>query len=244
MEHTTIERFGCLEKEEILSCIDGEIFMPNACLLESEYPFRGYYERFTIQTKPLYFYLLLGQTYSLEKMWRIIIKVRKNFPHKFDAVPGFLEIFGMKHQIIRVRNLEVYDHIAIIQRLFADEGLEYHKRLRKIKGETGIVRLEKSFFLEPIGDLMYMDVFEPHHGYFIIPNHFSWAQFKELTMEVQYDINLLYFDAANAFFYENHSIIDMVRIYREGLDKEKLFAIRNGYYQVINSYVVNKSETK
>ena len=112
----------------------------------------------------------------------------------------------------------------------------FHKKIKKVEGETGIIRLEKSFFLEPIGDMMYLDVFEPHHGYFIIPSHYSWSKFKEITMEVQFDINLLYFDAANAFFYENHGIIDMVRIYKEDLTRDKLFAIRNGYYQVINSY--------
>jgi hypothetical protein len=244
MEYITVERFGCLEKEEILSCLDDEMFLPNACLLESEYPFRGYYERFTYQSKPLYFYMVLDGQYSLEKIWRIILKVRKTYTHNFDAVPGFLEIFGAKYQIIRVRNIDSFNEMAILQRLFAEEGLVFHKKMRKMEGETGIVRLEKSFFLEPIGDLMYMDVFEPHHGYFIIPNHFSWNQFKQLTAEVQFDINLLYFDAANAFFYENHGIIDMVRIYREGLDKEKLFAIRNGYYLIINQYVGKASENK
>lgn len=243
MEHTTIERFGCLEKEEILRCLDNDKLIPNACILESESPFRGYYERFTYEHKPLYLYLILEGQYSLEKIWRIILKVRKCFNHKFDAVPGFLEIFDNRVQIIRIRNLEQFDHIIELQKLFAEEGLVFHKKMKKVDGDTGIVRLEKSFFLEPIGDMMYMDVFEPHHGYFIIPQHFSWSRFKELTAEVQFDINLLYFDAANAFFYENHGIIDMVRIYREGLDRDKLFAIRNGYYQMINS-ALDKVEQK
>lgn len=237
MERTTIERFGCLEKEEILNCLENERLLPNACILQSEVPFRGYYERFTYEQKPLYLYMVLEKRYSLEKIWRIILKVRKTINKNFDAVPGTLEIFGSKHQIIRLRNLEQFDDIIELQRLFALEGLEYHSRIKRVNGETGIVRLEKSFFLEPIGDMMYMDVFEPHHGYFIIPRHFSWTLFSQITAEVQFDINLLYFDAANAFFYENHGIIDMVRIYREGLTKEKLFAIRNGYYQVINYYI-------
>lgn len=239
MEKITIERFGCLEKEEVLRCVDNENLMPKACLLESESPFWGYYERFTYQQKPLYLYMVLDGHYSLEKIWRIILKVRKCFSHKFDAVPGYLEIFDMKHQIIRLRNLEKFEHIFELQRLFSDEGMVFHKKLKKVEGETGIIRLEKSFFLEPIGDMMYFDVFEPHHGYFIIPNHYSWKKFKEITLEVQFDINLLYFDAANAFFYENHGIIDMVRIYKEDLTRDKLFAIRNGYYQVINSYADN-----
>lgn len=237
MENTTIERFGCLEKDEILSCVDNGRLMPNACLLESEQPFKGYYDRFTYDSKPLYMYLVLDEFYSLEKIWRIIIKVRKIINKKFDAVPGYLEIFDIKCQIIRLRNFESFDMVVELQKLFAQEGLVYHRKLKKVHGETGIIRLEKSFFLEPIGDLMYMDVFQPHHGYFIIPGHFSWKQFQEITTEVQFDINLLYFDAANAFFYENNSIFDMVRIYREDLTKERLYAIRNGYYQVINNLI-------
>jgi hypothetical protein len=236
METITIERFGCLEKEEVLRCFENDRLIPNACLLESEAPFKGYYERFTYEPKPLYFYFVLDTNYSLEKIWRIILKVRKNYPHNFDAVPGTLEIFDQKLQIIRVRNIEKAEYIIDLQQHFLSEGLVYHKKLRNVEGETGIIRLDKSFFLEPIGDMMYMDVFQPHHGYFIIPGHYSWAQFKQITTEVQFDTHLLYFDAASAFFYENHGIIDMVRIYKEGLTKEKLFAIRNGYYAVINEY--------
>lgn len=235
MEQTVIERFGSLEKEESLRCMDNESLIRNACLLESTAPFSGYYDRFTHADKPLYFYLVLDGHYSLEKIWRVILKVRKLFPHNFDAVPGTLEIFDDKVQIIRIRNLEEFDHIITLQRLFAEQGFVYHKRMKKVNGDVGIIRLDKFFFLEPIGDLMYMDVFQPHHGYFIIPNHFSWTNFKKLSNEVMLDTNLLYFDAANAYFYENHGIIDMIRIYRENLDKEKLFAIRNRYFQVINA---------
>lgn len=235
MEQTVIERFGSLEKEELLQCVDSELLVHNSCMLESMSPFSGYYDRFTHSDKPLYFYLVLEGSYSLEKIWRIILKVRKLFPHNFDAVPGTLEIFDNKVQIIRIRNLKEFNHVVTLQRLFAEQGFIYHKRMKKIDGEIGIIRLDKFFFLEPIGDLMYMDVFQPHHGYFIIPNHYSWTNFKKLTDEVNLDTSLIYFDAANAFFYENHGIIDMIRIYRENLDKEKLFAIRNRYFNVINA---------
>lgn len=243
MEQSTIERFGCLEKEETLACLSSDLLMRNACLLESLAPFSGYYERFTYDERPLYLYLVLEGHYSLEKIWRIILKVRKLFPHDFDAVPGNLEIFDTKCQIIRIRKLREFNYIVELQKLFAQEGLVYHKSMRNVTGDKGIIRLEKSFFLEPIGDLMYLDVSVPHHGYFIIPRHFSWNDFKQITAEVQSDTSLLYFDAANAFFYENHQIIDMVRIYRENLDKEKLFAIRNGYYQIINS-MMDKASMK
>ncbi len=237
METTAIERFGCLEKEEVLRCLENDRLMPNACLLESEAPFKGYYERFTYESKPLYFYLVLENHHSLEKIWRIILKVRKSFKEKFDAVPGTLEIFDEKHQIIRIRNIEKAEYIIDLQKQFSLEGLVYHKKLKKVEGETGIIRLDKSFFLEPIGDMMYMDIFQPHHGYFIIPGHYSWTKFKQITAEVMFDTHLLYFDAASAFFYENHGIIDMVRIYKEGLTKEKLFEIRNGYYAVLNEFI-------
>ncbi len=237
MEHTMIERFGCLEKEEVLECLNYDKLMPNACILESQSPFRGYYERFTYGHKPLYLYLILDEFYSIEKLWRIIIKIRKKCAYKFDAVPGTLEIFDLKTQIIRVRNMDDFDNIVDLQNQFAEEGLVYHKKVMRVDGETGIVRLDKQFFFDPQGDMMYMDAFEPHHGYFIIPRHFGWTQFKQITNEVQYDINLLYFDAATAFFYESNGIIDLVRIYREGLDRDKLFAIRNGYYQIINSFI-------
>ena len=74
---------------------------------------------------------------------------------------------------------------------------------------------------------------QPHHGYFIIPRLIEWKSFKELTKTVKYEKNLLFFDAATAYFYEGAKINDMIRIYRENLNIDILRAIRNRYLKLL-----------
>jgi hypothetical protein len=101
------------------------------------------------------------------------------------------------------------------------------------KDEKALISLSKLFWLEPVGDLMFMDSSQAHHGYFILPRYVSWVEFKKLSKEAKYDTSILFFDAATAFVYENGGITDLVRVYKENLTIENLAAIRNRYLNLL-----------
>lgn len=227
------EKFGGLLKEEPLSCLEDNILLPDTCVLESVAPFLGYYNEVPGSAKPLYLYLMLEGACSYEKTLRATLNIQKHFKHPFDAVAASVTLFGRQNPAIRIRNLEEFGQIGLLQKAYQDEGMVFKKKLRKIESKDALISLTKFFYLEPVGELMYMDKSQPHHGYFIIPRFVPWEEFKALTKEVKFDTHLLYFDASTAFYFENQSITEMVRIYRENLTTDKLKAIRARYLKLM-----------
>lgn len=237
MKNDIIERFGGLLKEELFSCIENEILLKDTCVLESLSPFAGYYMKMPGASKPRYVYLMLDGPHTIEHISRSAIKIRNECNFNFDAVLGTITFKG--HQpcpAIRIRDLEKYEHIALLQKHFKEEGIQFKKKSQTIDNSPGLLRLEKMFFLEPMGHQMYFDRQQPHHGYFVVPQNISWKKFCELTVEVKFETDLLYFDAAQAFILENNNIIDLVRIYREHLTLEKLAAIQKRYLKLFPQF--------
>jgi len=74
--------------------------------------------------------------------------------------------------------------------------------------------------------------------YFTVNASLAWEQFKKLTEEVKYDVNLLYFDAAQAYFLEDGKTTRLIRIYKEGLTTEKLSEVALRYTKLIPKYQV------
>ncbi|MFH1119876.1 MAG: hypothetical protein V1775_08630 [Bacteroidota bacterium] len=234
MEKTAIiEKFGGLLKEEPLSCVNDESLVPDTCVLEAVNPFLGYYCEVSNQVKPSYFYMMLEGHYSIEQITRATISIRNKFNFGFDAVPGYIHVFDQYHRTVRLRNLEQFGHIGLLQKFYRDAGFALHKKVKTFINQSARISLSKLFYLEPAGELMFFDRSQPHHGYFIIPRQIEWDEFSVLTKEVKYETSLLNFDAATAYLYENQGITDIVRIYRENLTLEKLSAIRNRYLKLM-----------
>ncbi|PKP52676.1 MAG: hypothetical protein CVT92_08075 [Bacteroidetes bacterium HGW-Bacteroidetes-1] len=81
---------------------------------------------------------------------------------------------------------------------------------------------------------MYVDRQQPHHGYFVFPKSIEWNDFLALTKEVNYETELRYFDAAQAYIFENNKVIDLIRIYKEDITLAKLEAIQSRYLKLYN----------
>jgi hypothetical protein len=229
----TIERFGGLIKEEPLTSLQDDILMSGTTVLESVSPFFGYYNFEPQAVKPRYLYCPLSGYFSFETITRATQQIRKSFPGPFDALTGNITLHGISSQVIRIRNLENYNHISILQRLYLDEGISFSRKFRKIDNEMGMIKLRKFFFLEPIGDDIFTDTAQAHHAYFLIPEQIDWERFKKLTDQVKYDPNYFYFDGAIAFIYHQGEITDMIRIYRENFTLQEIMAIKAKYLALL-----------
>lgn len=237
METNTIERFGGLLKEEPLTCIESELLLKDTCVLESVSPFIGYYKVVSGPTKPLYLYLMLAGHHHFEEIRRAIIHTRRKAGFQFDAAYSEITLPGYPLcESIRIRHLDDYTQIALLQKYFLTENIRFKKKTHKIENIPGMIRLEKFFYLEKLEEDIYIDKSELHHAYFVIPNSIPWEKFVALTTEVKYDTNLLFFDAALAFIFEQDKIIDLVRIYRENLTLERLKAIRDRYMKLFEQF--------
>lgn len=231
-----IERFGGLIKEEPLTCLQDDILMPNTCVLESVSPFFGYYSHEPQALKPQYLYCILSGYYSLETITRATQNIRKVFKSPFDAVTGNVTLYGITNQVIRVRNLQHYNHINTLQNLYLDEGITFKKKSRKFENEMAMIKLRKFLLLEPLADDVYIDHSQDHHAYFIIPKQLDWEDFKKITDQVKYDPNYFFFDGAIAFIYEQGGIKDMIRIYREDFEIDEIIDLKNKYMKLIEQF--------
>jgi hypothetical protein len=228
-----IERYGGITKEEPLSCVDNEILLKNTCVLEAVSPFFGYYTQVQYSTKPQMLYLVTDEFLSLETLMRTTNKIQKLVKFPIDAVTGSITLFNQTCHIIRFLNIPKYDQIATLQKLYLEHGLVYKKKVKSFQDQMAMIKLRRFFNLIPFDNGLYLEHGQPNFGYFKIPDYIDWENFKSLTTEVKYDTDLLYFDAATAYIYENRSITDLVRIYRENLTIDKLKAIRDKYFKLI-----------
>lgn len=230
-----IEMFGGLTKEEPLTCLEDDTVIPNTCVLKATAPFFGYYNDAPETQANPYLYAVLDDYHAFEDILRAThnIKAKVNYP--FDAVTASITMFNQTWQVIRLRDITNFCKVKHLQELFIQEGIRFKKSFKKITNQMGIIRLQKFFYLHPMGDNLYFDSTQPHHGYFIIPRYVSWDDFKNLTIQVRYETDLLYFDAATAYMYKNKDIIEMVRIYKEHLTVDKLRAIRDRYLKLMKA---------
>lgn len=236
MKSYTYERFGGLIKDEPLSCIDHSLLMPETCVLESVAPFSGYYNE-QLGQKPLYLYLMLEGNYTFWPVQCLLEKARSKAGFYFDAT--FTEVTFTDHTncfAIRIRDLDTYQQIAELQEILKSTGLNFKKKTRKIDQVPASIRLEKFFYLDDWGEDLLLDKQQDHHGYFRLPFSIDKNQFFQLTEEVKFDTNLLYFDAAFAYYQQDEQIHYLVRIYKEGLTQDKLDAIRKRYLLLLNRF--------
>lgn len=228
-------KFGSLLKEENLEVIDSKI-LPNTIVLEATNPFPGYYEYYEgIQkdVKPHYIYLLTDKKYDLEEFTRATQKIMSYFEVSFHAAMSTITIFNDVYHAIRIRRLTKYDQIQDLQSCYLEEGIRLKSNASIPHNSKAMIRLDKFFALEEIGDDYFMDHVEPNHGYFTVPQKLTWKQFEHLTQQVKYNMEMFHFDASLGFVYNNFKTIDMIRIYAENLNLDLLKKIRSKFIERI-----------
>jgi hypothetical protein len=177
---------------------------------------------------------MLGRQIDFIDLQRILLQVNKLLKHTVDAVWATITVPDHPEMpALRIRDLQQYSEISILQQQFRDVGLPLQKHNKGVLLNNAIIKLKKFFFLEELEDGLFFDARQAHHGYFVIPEPIDWNHFKKLTAEAKNEVGLLYFDAATASIFTNNQIIELVRIYRENINVSKLKAIRDRYYKLM-----------
>jgi len=114
-----IETFGTIKKKEILASLEEE-FCNGALVLESKFPFPGYYHN-TIPDQevldPGSIFLMTKKVHQDEDIMRLTHKIKKSFKKRFDATAGKLVVFNETRPCIRIKSLKDYadEHMCYIQ---------------------------------------------------------------------------------------------------------------------------------
>jgi len=228
-----IERFGGVTKEEPLTTLNSDLVMANTQVMESKTPFFGYYNDGPQTETNAYLYFVLDGHHPFETVLRATHNVLKKVNYPFDATPGSTSMNTRTCQVIRVKQVKRYCQISHFQELYQKEGIRFKKYFATLKGEMVLIRLQKFFYLEPMGEGMYLDTAQKNVAYFTTPEYIDWDAFKDMTIKAKYETDLLFFDAATAFIFENRQIVNLVRIFKEDMSIDKLRPIRDRYLKLI-----------
>lgn len=232
----TIERFGELTKEEPLSRLENEMIMADTLVLEAVNPYFGYYHDAPMTERKPYLYFVLDDCHCLQSVSRAVVDIRKRTTYPFCADMGCVVVNREKWPVLRICEIDKYTLIGDLQEMFSGKGIGMMRYRKSFSTQMCLIRLQKFFFFQEVEHMLFLDARDPNKAYFQAPYYVSWDAFKEITTEAKYDTSILYFDAAQALFYENRNMFDLVRIYREHLSVDKLRAIRERYLKVYEVY--------
>lgn len=230
----TIETFGSIMKKEILASLEEE-FCAGAMVLESKFPFPGYYHN-TIPDKkvlnPGSIFLITKKSHQEEDIMRTNHEVKKVFKKKFDATIGQLVVFNETRPCIRVKFLDDYKSTPELVELYRKNGIQFLK-YRKVKPYYDLIKIRKYFVLDLEEPGVYRDGIEKQMCYLQIPGHFSWNQFEKTTLELKRNIDNDKFDAAMGTIYRQNCLVDMVRIYTEQVNMKELKMVQQKYIEAV-----------
>jgi hypothetical protein len=230
----TIETFGSISKKEILASLEEE-FCEGALVLESKFPFPGYYHN-TIPDKkvlnPGSVFLVTKRQHQEEDIMRTNHAVKKEFKKKFDATIGEVVVFNENRPCIRVKFLDDYQFIPELVRLYKENGIQFLK-YRKVKPYYNLIKIRKYFALETQEPGVYHDTNESQMWYLQIPGNFTWNQFEKTTLDLKRNLDNDKFDAAMGTLYRQNCLVDMVRIYAEEIDTKQLNLLQKKYIEAV-----------
>ena len=235
MNKRVIETIGTISKEEIL-CSLHEDLSNKAMILESKFPFPGYYHVHPMgasqQPKSLFF--ITKKKFDEEFIIRASRKIASETGIGFDGAPGRIKVYNIPTHCIRIKNLKNYQEVSTLVEAFKNQGFDFQK-YTKINDYNSVIRIQKFFELKEIEKGIYQDAAQSSSYYFEIPKLLTWEEFAKITMSIKHNIEHSGYDAAMGTIYRGHRIIDMVRIFDSNCSEYILEKIRNSYLSNLQS---------
>ena len=225
-----LETLGTIEKKEMLGPVGY-----NELVLEAFHPLPGYHGT-TVpdQGVPKSLLAITRSRYTEEKVIRVTQKIKADHNFKFDGTPGMVTLYNMLNPCIRFKELTSYKDLPPILKAYEEEGIEFMSN-RNIEPFTGIIKVKKYFLIEAISDNAFKDAENPDMYYFRIPAQLRFNQFEKITVDIKRNMENPNFDAALGTIYRKEGIIDLIRVYDDKCNLERLDMIRSKYIQAINS---------
>jgi hypothetical protein len=228
-----IETMGSITKVEKLRTLDSNI-LENTLVLDEIEPYPGYHgANLPTGYNTATVYLVTRKKMSSLQIRRMTQDIKKYIKEEFDGTPAAICINNSVLNCIRIRHIDGFGIIPVIQKGYLHEGIKFMKK-KNFSGE-GIIEINKHFELEDCGDGVYKDLEDPLMYYVRIPRHMNWQMFLKITTSIKRNIDDLSFDGALGAIYLKE-IIDVVRIFAKDMTTEDLKKIRNLYLEEFKKY--------
>jgi hypothetical protein len=222
-----MESWGTIIKEEHVVSLSMKV-LSNTLVLETKLPFPGYFgQNIPDKMTPNSLFIVMEKDYEDFYIARTLQKISKEMEHKCYGAFGLIETGNMKYYCIRLKNLDCFENIPVIQKKLIEKGIQLHKY--KQINTPALIRIKKCFLFEKIDEDIYKDSFEKDRYYISIPKYLDWEQFKALTDDVKNNIDNNVFDAALGFIWTLDGPSDIIRIYDKNQSLDRLREIRQKY---------------
>lgn len=232
MDKRVIKSMGLISKEETIAPM-GVLADSKYLILESAEPFPGYHGANLPEIyNPESYFIVTKLRYNDEKIVRTIMDTQKSFPIHFDGAPGTIIIPHDQYNIIRVWNMK-YVNLPDLLEEFQERGIELMKNKKQDK-VTAMLKIRKFYNIEELAEGIFQDMDQKLFSYLQIPTNPSWETFKNMTLNLKYNIEDKNFDAALGHIYHDGGLMDIVRIYDHHSSLEKLTFIRDKYLEYIS----------
>ncbi len=225
-----ISACGSITKKESLLPVNYNI-LKNTCVAEANMPYPGYYETVPELANPNSLFLFTTQYYSLEEVLRIAQNIDSCYMEDVSIATASLDFVHHKYSAIRVKYFTDYENIHLLQSCFLKEGVEFVKKV--LISDTAVVRVNKCFVLEEIGEGVYIDKKEDQKGYIIIPKQITDSEFLDILMDIRNNTDCKFFDAEMGAVIINSRVKEIVRIYSENLNAQLFKCIKERFLKTI-----------
>lgn len=222
-----IETLGNIIKKEDLVLFENP---KNILAFETAHAYPGYNGVVPQNYNPNSIFLITKEQYLTEEVFVHSQNIRQKVDFSFSSAIAFINYQNKKYPAIRIKDVKNYSFIPELIHAYLEEGIQFEKRRGKDKLNT-LIQVKKGFYLEPMDNGCYRDLFDEQMYYIEIPKHLKWDEFEKITMDVKYNNPGLNFDAASSLFYRSKQVVFAVRIYKEGVTEEDLKTLKEQFFK-------------
>ncbi len=228
-----IESLGFVVKKETLTLLASE-YKFHELILEDLDPYPGFYDQFFIpvnekEKKPRSIFAITKEL-SFEQMndfIRMTRDIKKTFTFGFDAVPAKLTFQNEMVSAIRIY-MDDYSALPQLIEMYKARGMAFMLS-KTVKPYSSLIQIWKFMVLEEVVPNVYRDTELPDTYYFRVKNYVDWNKFESITHAIRNNNNHKVYDAAQAGYYSNEGIFELVRIYDQKATLDNLKFLKEKY---------------
>lgn len=234
MSKNIIKTVGSILKKETLLNVPNE-FSKKYFVLKNSHPYPGYYEQSIPDENilvPDSLFLITKEIYSHEKIFRIAQTIRNCCGINFNATPASIQVFNVTKSCIRIKG---FDDLNNLENL-VNEFVKYDIRIDKqgqIHEYKVLINVFKYFNVQETAKDEWADLDDKRFNYFRLKKFIEWEEFEEISLKIKHNIENNQFDVAQGVFYLDNSIVDVVRIYSDKIDNNRMDKIKDLYIKYV-----------
>ncbi|MCY1720569.1 hypothetical protein OU798_09465 [Prolixibacteraceae bacterium Z1-6] len=217
---------GLICKKETLEPIKTNT-LENTIVSEATSPYANYYGELPRKAKPNSIFLFTTRFYFLEEILGCAKSIESCSLDAVNIASATVDYRNKQYPAIRIKNFPDYKELVTLQKCMAEQGIKFLNNFH-LDGEVN-VKINKLFTLEELGNGYYIDLVEENKGYFTHPSRISCDDFQQIIRQVKNNGNCKLFDAVHGEILMEGKLIELVRVFSEGLNQELLECIKKEF---------------